>query len=239
MNNDAIEILIVDDDPDYLQLLETSLTNEFDSLRVRTAQSAPAGLKSLEQSRSLDCILSDYRMPEMNGIEFLRRVRRKSRDIPFILYTGEGSEDVASEAISAGVSDYVQKREAESLRLLANRVQKAVEKHRIEKELQQIRQRYELVGQVATDAFYDEDLETGEVFRSKGYCSNFGYEPDDVGSDDDWWKERVHPEDRARVTGIEEQTLQSGEREFETTYRFQMADGSYAYVEERGIGRRR
>ena len=235
MNIGSIEILAVDDDPTYLELLERALNEEFDSVTVRTAKSAASGLKYLDRHQCLECILSDYRMPEMDGLEFLRSVRMMDDDIPFILYTGEGSEDVASEAISAGVSDYVQKGNGESLRLLANRVQKAVEKHRIENELREIRQRYELVGKVATDAFYDENLETGEVFRSKGYCSNFGYDPDDVGSDDNWWKERIHPEDRTRVIDIEERTIHSGEREFETTYRFQIADGSYAYVEERGI----
>lgn len=235
MAGDAIDLLAVDDDPTYLQLLETSLKSEIDSLTIKTAESAPTALKVLEQAPSIDCIISDYHLGDMDGLEFLRSVRLRDDDIPFILYTGEGSEDVASEAISAGVSDYVKKQRAGSFDLLANRIRKVVEKHRAEKELQEVRQRYELVGEVATDAFYDEDRVSGKVVRSKGYSTNFGYDPDDVGSDMEWWRDRVHPDDRDRVLNIEEQKLQSGEREFELTYRFRMADGTYAHVEERGI----
>ncbi|QCC48787.1 response regulator [Halobellus limi] len=69
-------------------------------------------------------------MPATDGIEFLEAVREDHPELPFILYTGKGSEEVASDAISAGVTDYLQKGTgSEQYELLANRIRNAVEAH--------------------------------------------------------------------------------------------------------------
>jgi DNA-binding NtrC family response regulator len=74
-------------------------------------------------------IISDYDMPGMDGLEFLRTVRETRPDLPFILFTGKGSEAVASEAIAADVTHYFQKRSGpEQYELLANRIENAVSK---------------------------------------------------------------------------------------------------------------
>jgi len=76
----------------------------------------------------VDCIVSDFDMPDQNGIEFLETVREEYPDLPFILYTGKGSEEVASDAISTGVTDYLQKESGtDHHSLLANRIRQAVE----------------------------------------------------------------------------------------------------------------
>jgi PAS domain S-box-containing protein len=70
-------------------------------------------------------------MPNQNGIEFLRSVREIYPDLPFILFTGKGSEEVASEAISAGVSDYLQKESGtDQYTVLANRIANLVSQYR-------------------------------------------------------------------------------------------------------------
>ncbi|MFB6353443.1 MAG: PAS domain S-box protein, partial [Halobacteriales archaeon] len=71
---------------------------------------------------------SDYEMPGRNGIEFLETVRETHPELPFILYTGKGSEEVASDAISAGVTDYIQKEGGtDQYAILANKIANAVE----------------------------------------------------------------------------------------------------------------
>jgi DNA-binding NtrC family response regulator len=57
----------------------------------------------------VDVVLSDYEMSEVNGLDFLEHVRVAHPDIPFIPYTGRGSEAVASDAVARGVTEYVQK----------------------------------------------------------------------------------------------------------------------------------
>lgn len=57
----------------------------------------------------IDCIIGDYQMPGMDGIELLRAVRAEFPDLPFVLFTGKGSGAIASEAISAGATSHVRK----------------------------------------------------------------------------------------------------------------------------------
>ena len=131
----SIRVLHVDDDPDFLDLAGEFLTRTDDRLDVETATSADDGLECLAET-DVDCIVSDYDMPGRDGSEFLEAVRAEYPDLPFILFTGKGSEEVASEAISAGVTDYLRKESgADKYALLANRVVNAVERHAAEREV--------------------------------------------------------------------------------------------------------
>ena len=127
--NNAINILHVDDEPDFVDLTATYLEREYDRFEVETATSASEALAQVEIP-TVDCIVSDHDMPGTDGIEFLERVREDHPDLPFILYTGKGSEEVASDAISAGVTDYLQKGSGISqYTVLANRIRNAVEEY--------------------------------------------------------------------------------------------------------------
>jgi Response regulator containing CheY-like receiver, AAA-type ATPase, and DNA-binding domains len=132
----TIRVLHVDDDPEFVDLSATLLEREDDQFAIETVTSATSGLDQLAET-TFDCIVSDYDMPGRNGIDFLRAVREKDSDIPFILFTGKGSEEVASEAISAGVTDYLQKAtKPDQYTVLANRIRNAVEHHRAEEQLE-------------------------------------------------------------------------------------------------------
>ncbi len=137
----TIRVLHVDDDGDFAELTATFLEREDDRLTVQTATSAAAGLERLEED--VDGVVSDYDMPGDNGIEFLEAVRERYPDLPFILFTGKGSETVASDAISAGVTDYLQKETgSDQYALLANRLLNAVEHYDAEREIRTTRQRF-------------------------------------------------------------------------------------------------
>ncbi|WP_435067182.1 PAS domain S-box protein [Haloplanus sp. C73] len=127
---DTIRILHVDDDPDFAELAAVFLERTNERFDVETATTVDAGHQILDES-DIDCVVSDYDLPGQNGIEFLETVRASAPDLPFILYTGKGSEEVASEAVSAGVTDYLQKeRGTDQYAVLANRITNAVEHHR-------------------------------------------------------------------------------------------------------------
>ena len=82
-------------------------------------------------------MVTDYDMPGRDGIEFLEAVREEHPELPFILFTGKGSEAVASETISAGVTDYLQKEAGtEQYAALATRIRNVVTRYRRERELQ-------------------------------------------------------------------------------------------------------
>ena len=127
--NGTIRLLHVDDDADMAELTATYLQRENDAFVVETETDPHVALDRLADD--LDAIICDYEMPDMDGLEFLQEVRDEYPDLPFVLFTGQGSEEIASEAISAGVTDYLQKGYGPDVyAVLANRIENAVEQHR-------------------------------------------------------------------------------------------------------------
>ena len=123
---EIFEVLCVDDQRSFVELAAEMLEREDDRFDVATATNAEEGLDRLSEA-DFDCIVSDYDMPGLNGIEFLERIREQYPELPFILYTGKGSEEVASDALSAGATDYLQKESGTGqYELLGNRIRNAV-----------------------------------------------------------------------------------------------------------------
>jgi len=128
-----VRVLHVDDDPEINNLTKTFLERVDEDISVVAETSVVAALEHL-QDGEFDCIVSDYDMPNTNGLEFLEIVREQYPDLPFVLFTGKGSEEIASEAISVGVTDYMQKGVGiEQYEMLANRVRNAAERYRTQR----------------------------------------------------------------------------------------------------------
>ncbi len=102
-----ISVLYVDDEPDLLDITKLFLekTREF---IVFTSQTVDEGFQILREYQ-IDVIVSDYQMPEKNGIEFLKEFRSIPDKRPFILFTGRGREEIVIEAINSGADFYLQK----------------------------------------------------------------------------------------------------------------------------------
>ena len=98
-------ILVIDDDAVAGEFLQEALS--LDGYDVKTLTSAKEALK-LELSQ-FDLLMSDIRMPEMDGLEFLEQVHEKWPDLPVILMTAYGSLDTTMEALSLGAWDYISK----------------------------------------------------------------------------------------------------------------------------------
>lgn len=107
---DEIRILVVDDDPAVTDILAVYLESNYDELSVTTTNSVEAAIEWL-QTNPFDCIVSDLRMPVISGLDFLKVVRQEDPAVPFLLFTGHGSETVASEAVEHGITGYVVKSE--------------------------------------------------------------------------------------------------------------------------------
>jgi CheY-like chemotaxis protein len=119
-------VLVVDDEPNLADLVGhklSSLTDGYDYVTVDDPQEAFRSAVGGE----VDCVVSDYAMPGIDGVELLRRVRDHEPGLPFILFTGRGSESVATDAIDAGVTDYVPKSMGdEGYARLARRIESVV-----------------------------------------------------------------------------------------------------------------
>lgn len=136
---ERISVLHVDDDPAMVDLTATSLGRVRDDIDVSTATSGREALETIE-TEPVDCVVSDYDMPTMNGLDLLEAVRELDPDLPYILFTGKGSEEIASEAITAGVTDYLRKGTGtERYEILTNRVVNAVSQFDAERRARQHR----------------------------------------------------------------------------------------------------
>ncbi|TKR24841.1 response regulator [Natronomonas salsuginis] len=131
-----MNLTCVDDDADFLDLTAMFLERKLPSATVLTTTRVDDALDTLDTG-PIHCVVSDYELPERTGLDFLRTVRGKYPELPFIFFTGEGSGRIASEAISAGVTDYLQKRGASQYDRLATRGRNAVAQYRAERELQE------------------------------------------------------------------------------------------------------
>ena len=185
-------VLHVDDDPGFVDLSAELLEREREELVVETASGAAEGLQTLSEE-PVDCVVSDYEMPGRDGIEFLEAVREKHPDLPFILLTGRGNEEVASEAVSAGVTDYLQKGGGvDQYALLANRVVNAVERSRAKR----ARQRQLEAIEAAQEGISILDAEGRFTYVNETYAALYGYEPEELVGED--W-ELLYPDDEVAV----------------------------------------
>jgi PAS domain S-box-containing protein len=104
---EAIRVLYVDDEPALLELSRKFLQKN-GNFQVDLLTSAGAALEHL-QTNSYDAIVSDYQMPEMDGITFLKKLKASGNTTPFIFFTGKGREEVVIEALNEGADFYLQK----------------------------------------------------------------------------------------------------------------------------------
>jgi len=172
---DRIDVLHVDDDPAVLDLTAAFLDRELDGVDVTGLTEPEAALDRLDAER-FDCVVSDYDMPGTNGLEFFEAVRADHPRIPFVLYTGKGSEEIASQALNAGVTGYFQKGGPEQQRRLANRVEGAVREHRT----RAIAERYSTVMEALGYPIYVVD-ETGTFeFVNEAFAELTGYDREEI-----------------------------------------------------------
>lgn len=232
-----IRVLHVEDNPEFAELTASFLEREHDQLTVDTATSASEGLD--EVTEEVDCIVSDYDMPRTNGLSFLEAVREEYPDLPFILFTGKGSEEIASDAISAGVTDYLQKGGGtDQYTVLANRIENAVDAYRSKHEARERQRRLEtlinnlpgIVYQCRNEDGWPMESVAGDCEEITGHLAS-ALEDGEISFGDDL----IHPKDREHVWTTVQEHFEEGET-YELTYRIVTRDGETKWVWERGQG---
>lgn len=114
-------------------------TGEF---TVDTAESASTALEKIRHT-DYDAIVSDYNMPDMDGIDLLKQVRLDYGNIPYLLFTGKGREEVVIAAVDNGVDYYIQKGTDINAMIaeLRHKIKRAIDRRRMTDELDMSRQR--------------------------------------------------------------------------------------------------
>jgi len=101
-------VLLIEDSADTARLISGALHAASGHFEVPTASSGRAGMEYLAE-HPVDCVLLDYRLPDLDGLECLRRLRHDHPEVPVVMITGAGSEELAVEAMKLGATDYVVK----------------------------------------------------------------------------------------------------------------------------------
>ena len=104
-----------------------------------------------------------------------------------------------------------------------------------EEELRKSNERFYYVSKITSDAIWDLDLITNEIYRSETFCELSGYSPDEIRPNLDWWFKKVHPEDRERVRRKVNEYIKKGSERWEDEYLFMCADGTYKFISDTGI----
>jgi two-component system cell cycle sensor histidine kinase/response regulator CckA len=103
-----------------------------------------------------------------------------------------------------------------------------------EQKIRESEERFRLLSKATNDAIWDWDIVRDIAWRGEAYKTLFGYSDDETLTMNDWWRDRVHPEDRQSVLDCIQRTLDNGGGSWSQEYRFRCQDGHYAYVFDRG-----
>ncbi|MFC1671793.1 response regulator [Planctomycetota bacterium] len=205
-NGKQVRLLLVEDDVDFADALVMRLKRrEFD---ITTAASGEAGLDILKGGAVFDVVVSDIRLPEMDGMEFLSRVRELENDVPVVLLTGYGNLESAQKAVRLDASDYLLK-PLESIDDLLDPIGKAVESYQLKienqrlldslrekmKELEISEEKLDSIMRVIPDIVYRLD-EAGDILFISDAVKALGYDP--AGLVGGPITEILHAEDRER-----------------------------------------
>ena len=231
----AVTVLLVEDSADDAELVVRELRRagfDPDWTRVETE---PDFLKALKAPPQL--IISDYSLPQFNGLRAVQLLRAKHPDIPFILISGTVGEEIAVTAMKHGATDYLLK---DRIARLGSAVRQALEQRRLREERRQaeliqaeLSHRNESFVRALGEIVYDHDVTSHQINWAGDLVKCIGWSAIELGTDARNWAERVHPDDLARVNAQLE-TL-SIEPLFVSEYRFRHKAGHYIWIFDRGV----
>jgi PAS domain S-box-containing protein len=170
----------VDDEEYFLDLSRRFLEKEGD-LRVEGVGSADEALERLRQDR-YDAIISDYQMPGMDGIAFLKHLRAAGDTTPFIILTGRGREQVAIEALNSGADFYLQKGTDPRIPFieLRNLVIQAVNRRRAVDALRESEERYRNLAEASQDLIFIIDRDDNVLYLNTRSLEILGKKKEEV-----------------------------------------------------------
>jgi PAS domain S-box-containing protein len=176
----VIRVLHVDDDFSFLEISKPILSME-NNFEIDNASSVDEALKKLEE-QPYDAVVSDYEMPQKDGLEFLKELREKNNQIPFILLTGKGREDVAVKALNLGADRYLNKNGSPETVYceLVHAINKTVESRRSHKFLIESEQKYRELANCLPNIVFEADLKGRIEFANERAAQISGYLPAEI-----------------------------------------------------------
>ncbi len=232
-----LSILLIDDNPNDRLMIERELRKTFSALEIKSAIDAQT-LEEILAGGGFDLVITDYQLRWSDGLTILQQVQSRYPTCPVIMCTDSGSEQVAVDAMKAGLSDYVFK--GRHFKRLAAAVGESLKK-------QQLRQNYAKTSaqlaiseerlRVAIAASkmgtWDWNILTGEVVWSEGHELLFGLEKGSFGGTYVAFSACVHPDDQASIARAIAWSLEN-KIEYQHEFRVIWPDGSLHWIAARG-----
>nr|WP_320160845.1 PAS domain S-box protein [uncultured Methanoregula sp.] len=161
------KVMYVDDEPALLELGKIFL-EQSGHLQVDTVSSVEQALEKLQQEK-YDGIISDYQMPGKDGLQFLKYIRSRNLDLPFILFTGRGREEIVIEALNSGADFYLQKGGEHKSQFveLEHKIKNAIDRRRTQDRLRESEQRMAGIIDFLPDATFAINLDKKVIAWNK------------------------------------------------------------------------
>ena len=224
----SIKVLHVDDDLSFLKVAKQCLEMQGE-FQVETACSADEAIEKMKE-RSYDAIVSDYQMPGKDGLQFLKELREKCNNIPFIIFTGKGREEVAVRALNLGADQYLNKNAnpetvyaelSHSIKWVVER-KKALEMRNI------CQQRYLSLAESAAVAICALDLMGRLDYFNNAFANLLGYSYKELAGRK--FIDFLHPEDVATVVDAFRKLREQGTKSDNLEFRALRKDGHFLHL---------
>ncbi|MDD1765672.1 MAG: PAS domain S-box protein, partial [Methanomassiliicoccales archaeon] len=231
-SNPKIATLFVDDELPLLEIAKVFIERE-GNVNVDIAGSARVALDMLS-TQKYDAIVSDYMMPETSGIEFLKTLRERNDDTPFILFTGRGREEIVIEALNNGADFYLQKGGDSKSQFaeLNHSIRQLVSKNRSEKALRESEKRYRTYVQSFKGIAFRGDLNFIPIFFHGAVKAMTGYAEEEFTDGRMPWTNIIHPDDLPTFLRFSEDLTKTPGFSTVLEYRIIRKDGQIRWVLE-------
>ena len=207
-----VRILLVEDNEHDRQAFRRALEKGDVAYEITECLRAEEALKRLRDAvSSFDIAIVDYALPGMSGFDLCKELLSKKTPLPMILLTGKGSEQLAVEALKAGVDDYIIKDPSQSyLQLLPVVILEVVRKYadytgrkRAEEELAESKEKYRTVLEACPDPVVVYDVEGRGVYVNPEFTRVFGWSPEEVlGRKLDYVPDENWPETQVMIQNV-------------------------------------
>ena len=175
---EPLKLIIIEDEEAHFSLMKRAITKAFPNTAIYHFQEAKACLDQLD-SITPNIIITDYLLPGMNGIEFLETLSQKDGDIPIIMTTGQGDENIAVRAMKLGAIDYLVK-SGDFFTLLPTVIERVVQKNKLEQSLLKSEKRFQDMAENISDWVWEIDPRGRYIYSNPVVENIMGYRCDEV-----------------------------------------------------------
>lgn len=238
-------VLVIDDDPTDAVLIVEHLNRTAPHIAIELAHDPDEALHRLQSDHAFDLLICDYMLPRMNGLELMTEVRRRGLNLPFILVTGMGTEDVVVSALKLGASDYLLKH-GRHYSELALRIELAIDRHGLQlanaraaselaerqralSALRASEQQLNLALEAGRIGLWSWEPATDRTYFSPRWKAQLGYADHEMLNDPREWLDRCHPDDRRRMLAMRARFFAKPSPEYTVEYRLRHRDGHWRW----------